>query len=62
MVVSQLPAQPLVTGDLSAPHPDFIAGLDDLIIQTLVIPLGVIVIQVGSDGSPQRRLAEKYHS
>ena len=45
----------------STDHGQLLAWLKDPIIESLMIPLGVIVVEIRGDGLPQRCVAEKDH-
>lgn len=62
VVVSQDAAQPLAAFDLAAGSANFLARLDQLVVEPLVIALQVVVLQVLIDRLAQRRLAEKNYS
>ena len=62
IVVAQHPSQRFTTSDVAIASADFIAWLDDLVGQSLVIALLVKMRQVTLDGIAQRVLAEEDHA
>ena len=62
MVVSQHTAEPLAALDLAVATADFVAGLNYLVGQPLMISFFVIMHQVLANGVAKHVLAEEYHS
>ena len=62
VVVSQQPAEALVTCNFTVSLADFLARLDQLIAQPLMVSFAMIVKKVLANSIPQRSFAEKDHS
>ena len=62
MVVPQQTAEPLVALDLTILPANFITRRDDLVVESLVISLSVIMFQELADGGAKHLLAEEDHS
>ena len=61
MVVPQQTAESLVALDLTILPANFITRRDDLVVESLVISLSVIMFQELADGGAKHLLAEEYH-
>jgi len=61
-VVIEQSAQALAANYVSGFPPDLNSGFDDSVIEALMVPLSVIVVQIFADRGPQRSLAEEDHS
>ena len=53
VVVPQHPAESLPTLDAAVAFPDTLLGLDQRVVQTLVVPLDVVVLGELPDGTPK---------
>ncbi len=62
MIVAKHATKPFATLDLTIALANFVARLDDLIVQALVISLSVIMNNEFIAGISQRTLTEEYHS
>ena len=59
VIVSQEAAESLATFDLALRLADFLTWINQLIAQSLMVPLSVIMFQELADSPAQRRLAEE---
>ena len=62
IIISQHPAQPFATFDVAYHLPDLISGIDDLVVESLVISLFVVMSKILANRVSQHVLTEEDHA
>ena len=61
MIIAQQSAKPLAAGDLAVAPSDFLAGLDQPVVQALMVSLAVVTCEILGDCLSKRILTEEDH-